>query len=110
MAAILIQPPARRWECLRCPTTDVTHEVEPHTRMHNCAALGGFTTPMVPAGTKGKLVLHVREDYVGGEDVRYDSDGRPIMSAEVVRDDGNDVAVYAPTAYADGYAASGGNR
>jgi hypothetical protein len=45
--------------------------------------------------------VHERQDYVGTEDVPY-VDGRPVSSVEIVRNDGNDVAVYAPTAYAHG--------
>jgi hypothetical protein len=53
----------------------------------------------VPAGTRCKVEAVEREDYVGGEDVQYDDDGRPIMAVVTTRDEGNDVAVYAPTAH-----------
>lgn len=89
----------RRWECLRCGFTDVTREYRPHSHFHACRALGGFTTPMVPAGTKAELVVHEREDFIGGEDVQY-AEGRPVAFIEIVRDDGNDVTAYAPTARA----------
>jgi hypothetical protein len=103
--AVLLDPTVitTRWECLKCPVTDVTREREPHTRMHQCGGLGGLETPMVPAGTRGKLVVHEREDYVGDADV-YHHGGRPIMSVEVVRDNGNDLAVFAETAYGEGRA------
>jgi hypothetical protein len=89
--------PEHRWECPNCDFTDVTHEAEPHSRFHPCAGLAGLTAPMVPTGTKCKVVAHEREDYIGGEDVRL-VEGRPVMSVEVVRDDGTDLAVYAATA------------
>jgi hypothetical protein len=57
----------------------------------------------VPAGSNCKVEAVVREDYVNGEDVVLDSNGRPIMSIVTTRDDGsNDVAVFAPTAYSEG--------
>ena len=86
------------WECRLCGGTDQTTEAQPHTRFHACPAMGGLTTPMVPAGQKCDVRVHEREDYVGGEDVQY-ANGRPITAIETVRDDGNDVAVYAPTAH-----------
>jgi hypothetical protein len=53
---------------------------------------------MVPAGSNAYVVTHEREDYIGDELVARDGEGRPIMSVEVIRDDGNDLAVFAPTA------------
>jgi hypothetical protein len=88
------------WICPNCPAVDVTHEVEPHTRFHDCAGLAGLTAPMVREGVKCKVEAVEREDYVGNEDVRYDDNGRPIMSVLTTRDDGNDLVVFAPTANA----------
>jgi hypothetical protein len=87
-----------RWECPNCTLTDVTHDPRPHSRMHDCAGLKGLTAPMVPAGTKCKVETHEREDYIAGELVRTDGDGRPIMNLITTRDDGTDCVVYAPTA------------
>lgn len=92
----------RRWWCPRCDHTDVTHEAEPHTRMHTCAGLAGLTSPMVPAGVTAKVETAEREDYTAGDDVQYDGNGRPIMHVRVTRDDGDDIAVYAPTAHLTG--------
>jgi hypothetical protein len=89
-----------RWACPSCDLTDVTREPRPHSRMHNCAGLGGLSVPMVPAGTKAHHETHEREDYIGGERVQTDADGRPIMSVTTTRDDGQDCTVYAPTATA----------
>ena len=60
--------------------------------------MAGILAPMVPAGTKCKIEAHEREDYIRDEIVRYDDDGRPIMSTVITRDEGTDCAVYAPCA------------
>lgn len=86
----------RDWECPNCSLRDATFEAQPHTRYHNCAGLHGLSAPMVPVGTRCEVRAVVREDYVGTEDVTYDENGRPISAVETVREDGNDVAVYAP--------------
>lgn len=98
---VLLEPPVTGWHCPGCGHTDRTRQTAPHTRMHACPKAGGMTVPMVVAGVKAKLVMHRREDYVGAEDVQVADDGTVYMSAEIVRDDGTDLAVYAPTAYAD---------
>lgn len=92
----------QRWECPNCPATDVTHEAQPHTRFHACRGLRGLTAPMVPAGTRCKVEAVEREDYINGDDVQVDGNGRPVMSVVTTRDDGQDCAVYAPTASARG--------
>lgn len=91
--------PVVRWWCSRCTMTDVTREARPHSRMHPCSGLGGLTAPMLREGERVKVEVNVREDYVGGDDVQYDGDGRPIMSIVTTRDDGTDAAVYAPCAH-----------
>jgi len=55
---------------------------------------------MVPAGTRCKVEAREREDYIGNEQVQTDINGRPVMSVVTTRDDGQDVAVFAPTATA----------
>lgn len=95
---VMLQPPAQRWYCPNCPATDVTRVAQPHTRFHACRGLRGLEAPMVPVGTRAHVVAHDREDYVGTELVRTDGEGRPVMSVETIRDDGTDLAVYAPTA------------
>jgi len=77
----------------------VTREFAPHSRFHRCPGLAGLSAPMVPAGTRAKVEAVEREDYIGAEDVQYDGNGRPIMAVVTTRDEGNDVAVYAPTAH-----------
>lgn len=92
----------RRWECPNCDLKDVTNEAQPHSRMHTCRGLKGLTAPMVPAGTRCKVEAKEREDYVGKEVVTVDGDNRPIMRVETTRDEGNDVAVFAPLARSNG--------
>ena len=87
-----------RWSCPNCMTTDVTHEVHPHSRMHRCRGLGGLTVPMVPDGTVCKVEAIERADYIGKELVQLDAYNRPIMSVVTTRDNGQDCTVYAPTA------------
>jgi len=91
-----------RWECPNCPATDVTHEAQPHTRFHTCRGLRGLTAPMVPAGTRCKVEALERQDYINGDLVQTDGEGRPVMSVVTERDDGTDVAVLAPCATAKG--------
>lgn len=94
--------PEQRWECPNCMAKDVTHESQPHTRFHACRGLKGLTAPLVPAGTRCKVEAKEREDYIGKEIVTLDGENRPIMRVETTRDDGNDVAVFAPLARSDG--------
>jgi hypothetical protein len=92
--------PVQRWECPLCDTQAVTREAQPHTRFHTCPGLAGLNAPMVPAGTRCKVEAHEREDYIGDEHVQYDGEGRPVMNVEITRDDGTDLAIYAPCATA----------
>lgn len=87
----------QRWGCPNCPATAVTEGQL--NRFHRCPGLGGLTAPMVLDGVRCKVVAEVREDYVGREDVQCDADGRPVMAVRTVRDDGEDLAVLAPTAH-----------
>jgi hypothetical protein len=57
--------------------------------------------PMVPDGTKAKITIVEREDYVGKESVQM-HEGRPIMAAVVTREDGEDRVIFAPTAIGGG--------
>lgn len=86
------------WTCPNCTFEDRTYEPRPHSRFHTCRGLRGLTAPMVPAGVRAKVEARDREDYVGNERVQTDMNGRPVMSIVTTRDDGQDVAVFAPTA------------
>lgn len=88
----------QEWACPNCGLTDRTREARPHTRFHTCPALANLTAPMLPAGTRAKVVAVEREDYVGGERVQVDGNGRPIMAVRTTRDHGEDAIVFAPTA------------
>lgn len=88
------------WYCKSCVFTDITNETEPHTRFHICKS-NGLTMPMIQQGTNAKVELQVRGDYVGNELVTTDQNGRPVMSVVTTRDDGQDCAVFAPTAQAN---------
>jgi len=84
--------PTRHWYCPNCLVTSVTHEAQPHTRYHICAGLNGLTAPMIAVGTRAKVTAVDREDYIGNEQV-----GRT-MAVVTERDNGQDVAVFAPLA------------
>jgi len=89
---------AHYWTCPNCDLEQVTHEQQAHTRFHACRGLRGLTAPMVPAGTRCKVEAVERGDWVGKETVQTDGEGRPVMAVVTTRDDGNDVAVFAPCA------------
>jgi hypothetical protein len=88
----------RDWYCPNCTQTDVTFRGDVHQQMHNCRGLKGLIAPLLERGTAAKVVAREREDYINGELVQYDPDGRPVMAVETVRDDGNDLIVLAPAA------------
>jgi hypothetical protein len=96
---VLLEP-EHRWECPNCTMTAVTRRADVHTEFHRCAGLAGLDAPMVPAGQRCSVVAVERADYVGGELVTTDDNGRPVMAVVTTRDEGQDVAVYAPTAVA----------
>lgn len=89
-----------RWDCARCDQTAATNPLrQVGTPMHTCPGMRMMTVPYRHAGADEDVRLVEREDYVRGEDVRSDEDGRPWMAADVIRADGsNDRYVYAPTA------------
>jgi hypothetical protein len=90
----------QRWTCPNCDLTDVTYETKPHSQFHNCRGLRGLWAPMVEDGTVCKVEAKDRDDYVNGDMVTTDGEGRPVMSIVTTRDDGEDLAVFAPCATA----------
>lgn len=90
----------QHWECPNCDFTDVTWHAEPHSHFHSCRGLFALSVPMVPAGTRCKIVAVEREDYIAGDDVQFAGNGRPVMSVVTVRDEGQDCTAYAPCARA----------
>lgn len=100
MRVPLLDVPVTRWECPNCDLKQATKEARPHTRFHACAGLAGLTAPMVREGERVKVTAREREDYIGAEDVQYDTDGRPVAQVVTERPDGStDVIVFAPTAH-----------
>ena len=99
MRAAPLTPPETRWVCPNCDQTAVTRVPGPHTRYHLCAGLRGLVAPMVWSGVRAKVEAVEREDYTNGDDVQLDADGRPVMAVVTTRDDGQDCAVFAPTAH-----------
>ena len=95
--AVVTLGASRNWECPNCPQTAITAADVPN-RFHQCGGLRGLVAPMVPAGIRAKVEAREREDYVGTELVQVDAGGRPVMSVVTTRDDGTDVAVFAPCA------------
>jgi hypothetical protein len=55
---------------------------------------------MVPEGTKAEARPVERQDYIGDDLVQTDGNGRPVMAVETVRNEGQDLTVYAPVATA----------
>jgi hypothetical protein len=101
-----ILSPEHRWQCPTCGLQHVTHEARPHTPMHPCRGLAGFLAPFAQVhGNDLTGVTHrvvEREDYIAGERVQVDGDGRPVMAIHTERQDGYDTHVYAATATATG--------
>jgi hypothetical protein len=100
--------PEQRWECPSCGLQKVTREARPHTPFHPCPKVAGFATPFARVhGRELKGVTHrviERGDYIAGEKVRTDANGRPVMAIHTERGDGHDTHVYAATATAAGNA------
>lgn len=98
----VVLTPEQRWVCPNCTATDVTHlpADAAASHFHPCRGLRGLTAPMVPVGTHCKVEALEREDYVNGDIVSTDGEGRPVMAIETTRDDGTDRAVFAPCAVA----------
>jgi hypothetical protein len=69
--------------------------------MHPCPKIAGLMTPLLKEGVRAKIEVVERPDYVGGELVQVDGNGRPIMSVVTTRDDGQDCTVFAPVATID---------
>jgi len=93
----------RRWYCPECKLTSRTEDDGTGQRYHICRKLRGLSVPMVLEGVKARIVLREREDYVNGDAVQLDPERhRPVMSIDVVRENGNDSIVLAPTATAKG--------
>lgn len=85
-----------RWECPNCTVTAASGRAAPP--FHPCRGLRGLAAPMTREGTRARVRSVDRDDYVAGELVQTDGNGRPVMAVVTDRDDGMDCAVLAPTA------------
>jgi hypothetical protein len=85
----------KRWECPECGRLHVTLNPEPHSPMHQCAALKGAWVPFVEHGVKARLRINEREDFVGDDIPWTDDEGRVIMSVTTQRDEGEDTHIMA---------------
>lgn len=94
--------PRRRFGCPNCAAAVATPAGEARTPLHPCPGMAGLVVPMVPAGVRAEHRVRLREDYVGGEMVARDGEGRVVMSVVTTRDDGEDCTVYAPCAMLTG--------
>lgn len=94
----------RLWRCPNCTLRARTTRPGAPLPFHACRGLRGLNAPLVPDGVRCKVEAVEREDYIGRELVTTDGEGRPIMRVETTRDEGNDVAVFAPCATAGGRA------
>ena len=99
---IPILDPTLIWECPNCTVEAKLPMPQPgQTHLHTCVGLRGLAAPLLPRGTKAKVVAHEREDYVGTEHVQLDPEHqRPVMSVVTTRDDGQDTIIFAPAARA----------
>ena len=93
----------KRWHCPNCDLKHVTQLADPNLPFHRCVGTHGLEVPYVEEGTRAKIVVVEREDYVGREMVQADNRGVPVMSVLTVRDEGMDTTVYAPCATATGH-------
>lgn len=88
--------------CPNCDSHLKLQQMPAKPVLHPCRGLKGLMAPMIREGVKAKVEAHEREDYVNGDLVQTDGEGRPVMSVVTTRDDGQDVAVFAPLATARG--------
>lgn len=86
------------WSCPNCDAA--AHTVDAKVPWHDCRGLAGLHVALIAEGTKAKVEAIERGDWVGRELVQTDGNGRPVMAVQTTRDDGIDLAVYAPTATA----------
>jgi hypothetical protein len=86
-----------QWYCPHC--TEAARTVDDAIPYHRCHSTKGLLTPLIVAGTKAKVEVREREDYVGKERVQTNAEGRPVMSVVTTRSDGQDCIIFPPTAH-----------
>lgn len=89
------------WYCPNCGLTVQTPNVP--NRFHHCPTLG-ITAPLIRQGTKAKVEVTERQDYVGSDIVTTTDKGLAAMNVTTTRDDGTDVLVFAAAARGSGEA------
>lgn len=94
----------QHYSCPNCTSTLKLPAPPDKPVLHPCRGLKGLLAPMIVDGTRCKVEAVERGDYLGEDagNVRLDGEGRPVMSVVTTRDDGTDVAVFAPIATAEG--------
>jgi hypothetical protein len=96
----ILTPEPVVYVCDRCPERARIPSADHRVPMHNCRGRALMSVPMIREGERADVRLVPRGDYVNGDDVRADQEGRVFMRSEVEHPDGHvDVFVYAPTAY-----------
>jgi hypothetical protein len=85
------------WSCPNCDTEEVTAAYMPN-RFHSCPGLHMLTAPLLRPGVKAKVEAEERQDYQGRELTHEADDGRVYSSVRTTRENGDDLAVLAPTA------------
>lgn len=108
MAAVILTPPERHWECPSCHQQHITRDPRPHTPMHRCAAHAGLDMPYAEVHGRAQQLargavthrLIERGDWIGQEVGIPIVAGRAVMAVHTERADGHDTHVYAPTAVA----------
>lgn len=98
----LLNVPPQEWYCPNCACTDVTAPLPPgQSRYHACPGLHGLNAPLVREGTRAAVIASEREDYLSGDEQPVGDNGQVYMNVQVIRDDGYDTTVFAPTAHAE---------
>jgi hypothetical protein len=108
--ATILTPPVKNWRCPNCGREKQTQRAGPHTPLHQCPRLRGAWAPFVEAHVNARLELVERGDYVNGDLVQVDGEGRPVMSVVTHRDNGQDCTIFAPCATANGVNKEGADR
>lgn len=87
---------SRDWHCPQCSSAARTFDSK--IPWHRCAGLAGLVAPLIDVGTRGESKAIERGDYINGEAVQLDANGRPVMAIVTTRDDGQDCTIFAPCA------------
>ncbi len=100
MAAVLLAP-SNAWVCTACGREYLAAPGKLGVPLHPCPKMAGLMTPFTRPGVAAGVVRVEREDYSAGQILARDDEGRVAGAVSVIRDDGEDRAVFAPTAVAD---------